>query len=95
VTFDIEIHGVPVTLETDPDTGEVTAYNDALRVMAVGADEAQARRHFDEALRAQVKRDLNSGRPLHPNLRERPRARGVYEGRSGRSAPGKPAPAPQ
>lgn len=75
VTFRIEFEGVPVFIETDPETGEVTAFNDDLRVMAVGKDEHTARRRFLDALGAQVTRDLNRGRPLDPHLRERTSAR--------------------
>ena len=75
VTFKIEFEGVPVSIETDPETGEVTAYNDDLRVMAIAKDADTARRRFLDALGAQVRRDLNRGRPLNPHLRERTRAR--------------------
>jgi hypothetical protein len=66
----IEFNSVPVSYETDAETGEVTAYNDDLRVMAIGADEQTARERFFAALRLQVRRDLIGGRPLHPRLRE-------------------------
>lgn len=75
VTFMIEFKDVPVSIETDPETGQVTVYNDDLRVMAIGNDEDTARRRFLDALEAQVRRDLNSGRPLDPHLRERTSAR--------------------
>ena len=75
MTFRIEFDGVPVTVERDPETGEVTAYNDDLRVMAVASDEETARQRFLDALAIQVRRDLNTGRPLHPRLRERADAR--------------------
>jgi hypothetical protein len=38
--------GVPVSVEIDPETGQVTAYNDDLRVMAIAHDEATARQRF-------------------------------------------------
>ena len=67
----IEVEGVPVSVEIDPKTGQVTAYNDDLRVMAIAHDEATARQRFLRALELQVRRDLKSGRPLNPHLRER------------------------
>lgn len=68
VDIHIDHEKVPVSYETDP-SGEITAYNDDLGVMAVGPDRPTAAARFREALAYQLAVDLSEGRPLPSSLR--------------------------
>lgn len=47
-----------IHFEVDSGSGEVTAFNDDLRIMAIGKDREEATARFHEALQARV--DLGS-----------------------------------
>lgn len=44
-------------IETDPESGEVTAYDDERRIMAIGPDEATAQRRYALALAQRLAAD--------------------------------------
>jgi hypothetical protein len=69
VDIHIDVGAIPVVLESDADSGEVTAFNDALNVMAVGTTAEDARSRFHAALVEKVTWDLARGRPLPDLLR--------------------------
>lgn len=64
----IRYEDIPIYYEVDG-SGEVTAYNDDLRIMAVGPDTPTATANFRDALTFQVAEDLAHGRPLPMQLR--------------------------
>lgn len=62
--LNINLDNVPFTMEQDPDTGQVTARNDDLRVMAIGRDKSEAAARFQVALAALARQEVEAGRPL-------------------------------
>lgn len=65
---EINLSAVPVDFEVDEETGEVTAYNDELRVMAVGSTRADAESRFRSALERLLYYELTHERPLPPAI---------------------------
>ena len=63
LSLEVTLLDVPVQLEYDEETGEVTAYNDALRIMAVGTTPADARARFDAALLRWMEEELRTNMP--------------------------------
>ena len=64
----IDYEAILVSFESD-ESGETTAFNDDLGVMAIGPDEETARARFHAALTRQVAHELSQGRPLPDPLR--------------------------
>lgn len=62
--IDVDLDAIPRDYERDEDTGEVTAFNDDLRVMAVGVTDAEADAKFNEAVQALAQHEIASGRRL-------------------------------
>jgi len=67
----IDLREVPVEFEYDAESGDVTAFNDDLRVMAVGATPAEAESRFHEALVYWFVEELRTGNVLPGLIRER------------------------
>lgn len=65
----IDVDAVPISWDRDDESGEVTAYNDDQRVMAIADTPEEAARRFRETLGAMVLRELTAGRPLPEVLR--------------------------
>lgn len=65
---EINLDAVPVDFETDEDSGEVTAFNDEVRVMAVGSTRAEAERKFREALASMLFHEFTHERPIPPAI---------------------------
>jgi hypothetical protein len=62
--IDVDLQAIPREFERDEETGEVTAYNDDLRVMAVGADKAEASARFEQSVAALAQHEIAQGRKL-------------------------------
>jgi predicted RNase H-like HicB family nuclease len=62
--IEIDLDAVPVDFEVDEHSGEVTAFNDEARVMAVGQTKAEAEHNFREALSALLFFEFNHERPM-------------------------------
>lgn len=65
----VDAHDVPHAFEQDPESGQFTAYNDDLRVMAIGQTREEAEARFVEAVEDLVTQELSAGRPLPEPLR--------------------------
>jgi predicted RNase H-like HicB family nuclease len=68
--FTIDLQDVPYEYAYDLDSGDVTAFNDDLRVMAVGSSVAEAEENFRVALRHWLLAELLGGRALPERIRE-------------------------
>ena len=67
----IDLHELPVEYEYDQESGDVTAFNDDLRVMAVGSTPAEAEARFHDALVFWFLEELRSGKALPSFVRDR------------------------
>ena len=65
---EIDLSAVPLDFESDEETGEVTAYNDELRIMAVGSTRAEAESRFRSALERLLYYEFTHKRPLPPAI---------------------------
>jgi hypothetical protein len=68
VLFDLS--DIPVAYEYDPESGEVTASNDDLRILAVGSTPREAEERFLEALARWLQTEIRAGKALPVPLRE-------------------------
>lgn len=62
--IDVDLDAIPFQIEVDPETGQVTAFNDDIRVMAIGRDEEEAHDRFKIAVVALAEAEIAAGRPL-------------------------------
>ena len=67
----LDLQEVPVEYEYDPGSGDVTAFNNDLRVMAIGRSPAEAEAKFIQALMYRVLAELRAGRALPGLITER------------------------
>jgi len=65
---EINLSAVPVDFEIDEESGEVTAFNDELRVMAVGSTRDEAESRFRIALERLLYYEFTHERPLPPAI---------------------------
>lgn len=68
VLFDLS--DIPVEYTYDADSGEVTAFNDDLRILAVGTNPREAEERFLEALARWLQTEIRAGKPLPDPIRE-------------------------
>jgi hypothetical protein len=69
--IEVDVAAIPRRYETDGDTGEVTAFNDDLRIMAVGQDAAEADVHFNSAVVSMAEHEIARGRGLPEIIQSR------------------------
>ncbi len=69
VRLDLDVVGIPVEFEYDRASGEVTAYNDELRVMAIGRTPPEAEASFRSAVVALLVEAIATGSPVPASLR--------------------------
>lgn len=58
LSADLDVTGIPFELQYDSESGEVTAFNDDLRVAAVGSTPAEAEEKFRLAVLALVVQEV-------------------------------------
>ena len=68
VLFDLS--DIPVAYDYDRESGEVTAYNDDLRILAVGSTPGEAEERFVVALTRWLQTEIRAGKPLPDPIRE-------------------------
>lgn len=66
----LDLTDIPVEYEYDQVSGEVTAFNDDLRILAVGSTPAEAEHRFLEALARWLQTEFRSGKGLPDTIRE-------------------------
>jgi predicted RNase H-like HicB family nuclease len=66
----LDLADIPVEFEYDRDSGEVSAFNDDLRILAVGSTPQEAEQRFLEALTRWLQTEFRSGKGLPDPIRE-------------------------
>lgn len=66
----LDLADIPVEYEYDRDSGEVSAFNDDLRILAVGSTPQEAEQRFLEALARWLQTEFRSGKGLPDPIRE-------------------------
>ena len=59
----VVLRDFPMELEYDEESGEVTAFNDDLRIMAVGTSPSDAKARFEDALMQWLLEEIRLGLP--------------------------------
>jgi predicted RNase H-like HicB family nuclease len=67
----LDLTDIPVEYEYDPESGEVSAFNDDLRILAIGSTPGEAEHRFLEALARWLETEFRSGKGLPDPIRER------------------------
>lgn len=66
----LDLADIPVEYEYDRNSGEVSAFNDDLRILAVGSTPQEAEQRFLEALARWLQTEFRSGKGLPDQIRE-------------------------
>lgn len=89
----LDLTDIPVEYEYDRDSGEVSAFNDDLRILAIGSTPREAEQRFLEALARWLQTEFRSGKGLPETIRERVTLIDEPRPRQTRSRRGTPQPA--
>lgn len=66
----LDLSDIPVEYEYDHESGEVSAFNDDLRILAIGSTPREAEVKFLEALARWLQTEFRSGKGLPEPIRE-------------------------
>jgi hypothetical protein len=70
LSVQLDLTDIPVEYEYDRDSGEVSAFNDDLRILAIGSTPREAEQRFLEALARWLQTEFRSGKGLPDPIRE-------------------------